>query len=110
MYMLSVISYLCGKARMRIVKNRPEAVWQTRKRMHTQKKVLTPSPTRNTSVFIRFSSSMVTCLRYLTQESVSYIPGRFKSCEIGPVILSAAKNLCRMGREILRCAQNDRAI
>jgi len=36
--------------------------------------------------------------------------GRFKSCEIGPVILSAAKNLCRMGREILRCAQNDRAI
>jgi hypothetical protein len=27
----------------------------------------------------------------------------------GPVILSAAQNLCRMGREILRCAQNDRA-
>jgi hypothetical protein len=27
----------------------------------------------------------------------------------GPVMLSAAQNLCWMGREILRCAQHDRA-
>ncbi|HLX39361.1 MAG TPA: hypothetical protein VKR42_02465 [Ktedonobacteraceae bacterium] len=40
----------------------------------------------------------------------SWSPGRFKSCEVGPVILSAAKNLSPHPAQILRCAQNDRAI
>jgi hypothetical protein len=40
----------------------------------------------------------------------SFAPGRFKSREIGPVMLSVAKNLSPHPAQILRDAQHDRAL